>query len=125
MKEENFIHIKLDYGEALQSKKDILFSEIDLLRTLKIIKKYHEFRSKEFEIKEDYHKKLREILIDLRKVQALLPTIKIPKILSQEQITEEKITEPKITKVLPTKKYTDEIEIQLQEIKDKLKSLER
>ena len=125
MKEENFIHIKLDYGEALQSKKDILFSEIDLLRTLKIIKKYHEFRSKEFEIKEDYHKKLREILIDLRKVQALLPTIKIPKILNQEQITEEKITEPKITKVLPTKKYTDEIEIQLQEIKDKLKSLER
>jgi hypothetical protein len=122
MKEENFIHIKLDYGEALQSKKDILFSEIDLLRILKILRKYHSLRSKEIEMKEEYQKGLRELLNNLRKTESLLPTIKIPKVLKQEREVKEKIV---IQKTKPVKEEPDEIELQLQQIQDKLRSLEQ
>ena len=41
MKNENLIHVKLEYGEALQARRDILLSEINLLRIVSIIKKYH------------------------------------------------------------------------------------
>ena len=61
MKDENLIHIKLDYGEALQSKKDILYTEMDLLRILKIIKKYRELRIQELDLKLEIQKKLRQI----------------------------------------------------------------
>ncbi len=122
MKEENFIHIKLDYGEALQSKKDILFSEIDLLRILKIIRKYHGLRSKEIEMKEEYQRELRDLLNSLKKTESLLPTIKMPRVLKQEKEVKEK---PVVQKNKPIKEETDEIEVQLQQIKDKLRSLEQ
>ena len=46
MKNENLIHVKLEYGEALQSKKDVLSSEMNLLRIAGIIKKYRIFSSR-------------------------------------------------------------------------------
>jgi len=125
MKEENFIHIRLDYGEALQSKKDILFSEIDLLRTLKIIRKYHDLRSKELEMKENFYKGLRETLASLKKTESLFPTLKVPRVLKQEKEIEEKRVAPNSIQIKPIKKDVDEIEIQLQEIQDRLKTLEQ
>ncbi|GAI84149.1 unnamed protein product, partial [marine sediment metagenome] len=51
MSSENLIHVKLEYDEALQSKKDILSSEISLLRIAKAIKKHRLLRSDELKTK--------------------------------------------------------------------------
>jgi len=91
MKEENLIHIKLDYGEVLQSKKDILYTEMDLLRILKIIKKYRASRMKELELKLEIQSTLKEIKRGINYIETAFPKIKVPKLLSpKEEIKEVK-----------------------------------
>ena len=125
MKEENFIHIKLDYGEALQAKKDILFSEMDLLKTLKIIRKYHELRQQELELKQKFRRRVKEIETAIKKTETLLPKVKMPEILKKEEPLEFiKPTKTERAQEKKKKTYSDEIEDQLEEIKNKLKSLE-
>ena len=41
MKNENLLHVKLEYEEGVQSKKDVLSSERDLIRLIKVIRRYH------------------------------------------------------------------------------------
>ena len=43
-KEENFIHIKLENFEAITSKKDLLSSEINLLKIFQILENYKRLR---------------------------------------------------------------------------------
>lgn len=126
--EENLIHVKLDYGEAINSKKDILFTEMDLLRILKVIKNFHTLRSEELALKLKAHKKIKELQITMNKLHTLLPTIKIPKLLQKKEEKQEIQKIIKKTKLKPItkekpKKYSDEIEKQLEEIQKKLKSL--
>ena len=58
---ENLIHIRLEYGEAVEAKKDVLASEISLLKILKKIRAYREYKSKEFELKMDLYKKIKDL----------------------------------------------------------------
>ncbi len=115
MKEENLINVKLEYGEALQSKKDILSSEMNLLRIAKALKNYHILRTKELKSKSKLHRRLKEIITNIGKMQTTLPKLKIPKILQKNK----EIAEP----VVKEKKYDDYLESELQEIQKKLKSI--
>jgi len=120
MKNENLIHVKLEYGEALQSKRDVLSAEMNLLRIAKTIKHYHILRTEELKIKSKLYRKIKDMIINMKKMQITLPTLKIPEILKKDR----KIEEPK--KVQVKEKYYDEsLESQLQEIQDKLKSISR
>ena len=121
MKEENLIHIKLDYGEVLQSKKDILYTEMDLLRILKIIKKYRASRIKELELKLEIHSTLKEIKRGINYIETIFPKIKVPKILSPKE--EIKQIKNPLKKIEKKKEYGEEIEFQLKEIQDRLKNL--
>lgn len=119
MKNENLIHVKLEYGEALQSKKDVLSSEMNLLRIAGIIKKYRILRLEELKIKSKLYRKIKEVITNMGKIQITLPTLKIPEILKKT----EEIEEPEIQiKEIP---YDASLESQLQEIQDKLNSLQR
>lgn len=118
---ENLIHIKLEYEEALQSKKDILSSEMGLLKIAKIIKRYHFLRTKELKNKLKLHKKIKETKSNIRKLQIILPKLKIPEILRKD---DQEIGEIENKKDETKEKQDDEsLELQLQEIRDKLKSL--
>ena len=119
MKNENLIHVKLEYGEALQSKKDVLSSEMNLLRIAGIIKKYRIFRLEELKIKSKLHRKIKEVITNMGKIQIILPELKIPEILKKTEETEE----PEIQ--IKEKKYDANLESQLQEIQDKLNSLQK
>ena len=46
-KEESLVHVKVEYEEAVQAKKDLLSSESDLLIILKALKKYTLLRKEE------------------------------------------------------------------------------
>src|SRR4030042_2045630 len=83
MKNEKLIHIMFDYSAAVQSKKDILSTEVDLLKINQKLKRYIEYRMKELEIKDRLERKLRAMKLDLGKVQNLMPVLQIPEILGE------------------------------------------
>ena len=128
MKNENFIHIKLDYPEAVKAKKDILASEVNMLRILRIIKRYHALRTAEMNEKVKLNKKLKDLKANMRKLQVVLPKIKMPKILDKGIHEEEKSEkhekiEKKIKRV-KTESHDTSLEEQIQEIQDRLKALQ-
>ncbi len=116
---KNLIHIKLEQSEAIKSKKDILESEVNLLKIIKILKRYNSFRSEELKTKVKLHRKLVEIRTILSKLQKILPKIEIPEILKDNEEFKEKSESKKIEEP-----YDEEIEHQLQEIQNKLRNLE-
>ena len=122
MKSENLIHIKFEYDSALESKKDILASEIDLLKISQRLSKYKESRVKELDIKLKVEKKIKALKSDIIKLQDLLPKIKIPKILKPEAETPEKeeIITPRVKE-----EGKSQVEMELEEIQRKLGSLQK
>ena len=127
MKNENLIHVKLEYGEALKARRDILLSEMNLLRIAKIIQKYHLLRSEELITKLKIYRTIKEINTNIKKLQVTLPELKIPKIIKNEHEEEKEEIEEIENKVKRTKEspYDENLEFQLQEIQEKLKSIGR
>jgi hypothetical protein len=119
MKNEKLIHVKLDYNETINSKKDILASQANLLTVLRTMKKYKPLRIAELKAKIKLHKKIQETIKDIKKLEKTLPEIEMPEII-KEHFDEE--IERKIAR---TKKETYDInlESQLQDIQDKLRQL--
>jgi hypothetical protein len=120
MPNENLIHIKLERGEALESKRDVLGSQITLLRILKRANTYRVYRAREFELKLTLYKKIKELKTNLATLQRVLPQLKLPKVLKKETDFEGK-------KVLKTNIGIQDLSIegQLQEIQRKLDDLQR
>tara|TARA_Y100000034_G_scaffold33527_1_gene41045 strand:+ start:820 stop:1209 length:390 start_codon:yes stop_codon:yes gene_type:complete len=121
VKKENNIHIKIGYNEALQSKKDILHSEMNLLKIIKIIKKYNFSRMNELKLKLKLYKKIKGINISMKKLQNALPKTEISKVLKEEK-SFKKIRNQKIF-INKKKKQDNKIESQLKDIQNKLNSL--
>ena len=114
MAAEKLIHIKLEYEDAIQSKKNILSLEMGLLKIIQTIKEYHELRSKEFELKIKLYRHIKTLLTEIRRLQKNLPKLEIPKILKK----------PETKEIIPKEKhYEESIESQLREIQEKLNSL--
>ncbi len=120
MRDENLIHVKLEYEEAVMAKKDILSFQRDLLRVLKRIKNYHKYRSEEMKVKLKVYRKIKELKIEVGKLQQTLPKIKIPEILSKgrEEIIEH--NKPHVIESNPS----DDLDKQLEDIQERLRKLE-
>lgn len=117
-KEGSIIHIKFDRPEAVQSKKDLLFAQKELLEILKHIKKYHLLRKKEFTLKTKAKKRLQEVNKDVNHMKKTLPKLKIPKILEEEK-------ESKSEEKQPEKIDHSNIDKELNDIQSKLATLEQ
>lgn len=123
MKNENLIHIKFGYESALDRKKDILSSEIDLLKIAQRLNEYKKLRMLELDIKNMMEKKLISLKLDIGRLQNLLPIVAIPKILkptrkkAEEVKTEREIITPE------AKKEKSSIDDELLEIQRRLESL--
>jgi hypothetical protein len=120
MKGENLIHIKLEYDESLETKKNILNTEKDLINLLRTIKHYHTLRSEELRKRLSIQKKIKELKLNITKLEQVLPKIRIPEILKKE--TTDVIKEP-VPKKIKKEDYDKNIEEQLREIQEKLKRL--
>ena len=112
----SLIHIKVDSNELINSKKEILSTEADLIRILQIIKKYRILRINELKLKTRLLKKLKETKAEIKKLEEILPKPKIPKILLG-------IGNKKDEFKISSKK--DNLEEQLEEIQKKLRELEK
>lgn len=127
MKNENLIHIKFEYDTALETKKDILASEIDLLKIVQRLGEYKRMRMFELGVKEKIEKKLIALKLDLGRLQNLFPKITIPKILQPKTKREKPIIgelEERREVVSESVHEEHSIESELQEIQRKLDSLQ-
>ncbi len=120
-KQPELIHVKLEYSEMLQSRKDILSLQMDLLKLLKTVKKYHFLRIAEMKRKEALYKKVKQVNNKFKRLQLLLPKLKIPSILKKPHHAIGD-SAPKKTLPGPTDK---ELEAQLQEIQNRLQALQK
>jgi len=125
MAENNLIHVKLEHDEALQSKRDILTSEADILKIVQNIRRYKLVRLNELKTKAKLHRKLKEVSTAIKKLEQVLPAIKIPKILQDEPLTSSEAPKKRTAKKTTKKHhaYDSDIESQLQDIQDRLKNL--
>ena len=116
-KGDNFIHVKLDYEEVSKSRKEILSSEMDLVNIMKSLGRYGFLRQKELELKEQFYKEIKKIIIGLKLLESSWPHIKVPKNLL-----------PEVEKSKPEEKRVfsqteDGLEEQLRDIQRKLREM--
>lgn len=117
MSSESVIHIRLDYMEALKARRSVLSSELNSLNIAKKILRYREIRMEELGLKSKLYGIIKETKSNIRKLQILLPSPKVPKIVKREQVIEKQVQE---------KDRSDEsgIESQLREIQRRLNDLQ-
>ena len=116
MPKDTTIHIKLDYGEAVIAKKNVLSSEMRLLKLAQAVRTYGEYRIRESELKRDCAKKIKDIKTNIGKLQRNLPKPRLPEILKK---SEEEKEAPKSSKI----SYDAGLEEQIKEIEKKLDEL--
>ena len=122
------IHIRLDYGEAIFLRKEVLTSEMELIFILKAINKYAELRKQELALKTNFYKILKKLSVNVKKMEKNLPELEIPKILKnsqkQKEVFEKKLESlPEVKSLLKKSKTDDALEQQLLEIQRKIQSL--
>jgi hypothetical protein len=122
------IHIKIDYGKALGLKKDTLLIEKSLLQIIQHTRNYNILRKKEFLLKSQLKKSLAEIELLVKEIEPSLPTeeLKQAKLMGRQEQKEKLAHDTKKIKDKPTLRVNlprNNIELQLQEIQEKLASL--
>jgi len=121
--EEKLIHIKLENSEAVQSKKDILGTQRDLLEVLKSLKRYHLIRMQELKVKEILYKKLKLLKTNINKLNVSFPKIKIPEIISHDEDYKEKKQLKKIKEISGKDKKQTDLEKEIADIQKRLSEL--
>jgi hypothetical protein len=115
----NLVHIKIEYQEALETKKDMLSSEIELIRIMRIMKRYDSLRNNELKLKIKLRRKAVETLTEIRKLQKSFPGLEIPESIKRIE-KEHRIYSPTVKK----EKHETDLEYELSEIQNKLNSLQ-
>ena len=122
MKNRDLIHIQIDYEKGMQSKKQILSSEINLLNIKKNMRTYHFLRKEEVKTRLKLYRKMKEVMIILNRLQKNLPEIDIPRNLIKGK-NENYEREIPIEKTKENQHNRD-LEAQLREIQEKLRAME-
>ena len=116
--QEELIHVRLEYPELLQAKREILNLELSLLKIVRTIKKYHELRMQELNKKEFLYKNIKQTSTKLKSLQRTLPKLKQSSMLKHPH--QRRMTALKDVKRVPSDQG---IEDQLQEIQNRLNLL--
>ena len=123
------VHIKLEQPEAIEIKRDVLNSEMDLIKIIRIMRKYKILRMRELRLKEKLRKNMSTSITNIKKLQIMLPKGRIPKIDHGEEeekdvLKKVKTYTPKDQKAEQDKKRFDSLEMELSDIQSKLRALE-
>lgn len=106
-------HIRLDYEKAIESKKELLSSEIDLLNLISSGRNYFILRKSELETKNKIKANISVLKAKLKLLMSTLPQGSVPKIENKIKMMEAKLEE----------EHKDDLEIELEEIKARLRKL--
>lgn len=105
-------YVKISFEEGLETKKQFLLTELNLIRIAKQIRNYRLLRKKELLKKMQLYKLLKDTRSKIYILRSTLPIEEKPRIF---QMREEKLH----------KIHKDELKDQLLEIESKLKTLEK
>ena len=122
MPSEDTIYIKLDYMEALKARRGILSSQLSALKVAKRIEQYKNLRFQELGLKSKLSTKFKDVKSNIRRLQATLPSGRLPKIVQKEK-EKAKVTEKSSERIGRIRQQSD-IESQLSEIQRRLAELQ-
>lgn len=126
MGNDSLIHLKFEYMEVLESKRDLLYSEKETLLLERIMKNYRALRMEEMKLRIKLQKKIMDAASSLRKLQKLFPKVAMPDAFEREEKEIEE-TQEILKKSRGLKNARKEeptgIESQLQEIQRKLSAI--
>lgn len=88
MNNENLIHVKVNSEEAIELKKEILASEISLLKMMRYLKLFHTLRSQEFNLKETLNQQTKNVKLEINHIKRIFPKIKISPMIKKEEKAE-------------------------------------
>ncbi|MBS3085265.1 hypothetical protein J4225_01100 [Candidatus Pacearchaeota archaeon] len=126
-KNENLIHVRLDYEEAREAKKDMLSLELSLVKLIRAIKTFKSLRLEELRLKKRLKVQISEFLKDMRKLKTELPELEIPRIIRHDEETGEIEGRKELDELSKkvNKKYDSDIEEQLRDIRERLSEMGR
>ena len=117
MAKENLYYFGLGYYESVESKKDLLSSEMSLLNLIKAMRRYYALRTTELIIKSRMQKSMKELDLKINKIRAFFPLLKTPEKKKEEIAGKENIFTTK-------ERFDADLEAQVREIQEKLKAIE-
>ena len=118
------IHLKLEYADSVNSKKDILLSEKNIIQLTKHIKNYGILKKQENSIKNLIKKDFAEIKREMEKIESLMPQdVHFSSQREKSEMNHVEIT-PQIKKIIQRKDTKSQIEQELEEIEAKLARLQ-
>ncbi len=82
-KGENFIHLKFEHTEAVNSRRDLLTSEIDLINIIKSFESFMALRALELKLKEKFFRESKKIEAGIKRLEKSLPDVEVPRMLKQ------------------------------------------
>lgn len=121
MNSENILHVKFEHDELIRSKRDFLSSQIELLQISKAMNNFKFARTEELDTKLLLHKEMKNFNLSIRKLQASLPKLQMPKILTKKEAPKPQTIQRPQTYHKHTHNST--IESELLEIQNRLKDL--
>ena len=116
---QNPVYVKLGYDESVDSKKDLLSSEISFLNLIKIIRRYNALRQEEFLIKIKMDKSIRALDAAVRKTKSTFPFLKMPQTPKREEVTKKEVI------TVNKESFDRDLENQLRDIQARLNSIGR
>lgn len=124
MKSSDLIHIQIDYENGMQSKKQNLSSEINLLNIKKNMRAYHFLRREEVKTRLKLYRKIKEVMIILNRLQKNIPEIDIPRNLIKGKTENENYEREIPIEKTRENQHNKDLETQLREIQEKLRAME-
>jgi len=106
------IHVRLEYAEALEGKREFLSLQLNLLNILKKLKNYKIERKRELILKNKLKKQLASLRTEINNIGTFLPSEE-----AEKQVKKKKKQTAEVRK-------KENIETQLREIQEKLAKLQ-
>lgn len=117
MEEENPVYMGLEYNESVDTKKDLLSSEVSLINIIKITRRYNLLRAEEMRLKSQMYKAVRDLELAIKKTRSSFPFLKIPETAKREEVIKKKEV------VINKEHYDADLENQLRDIQSRLRAI--
>lgn len=116
MNDNQFMHIRMDFDDAMSLKREILYSEVHFIKLFQRLQRFSALRTEESLLREVLSRLLHEMRSDVNFFEKRLPKF-------GEKFSSKKKSAQQKEQKKPKKKTDSVLEVQLEEIKQKLNSL--
>ena len=124
---EKLIHVRMDFVDALETKKTILEIQKSFIQMNNSLENYSSLRMNELKMKTKLSGKIKESSQMIKNLKKFLPEPKMPKILTREKEESKPVQSQKIQKQkeMPVKRMVEHksIDEQIRDIQSRLNSL--